>query len=171
MYHSLGGFVNVFGALLIRVKIKQDRLCYTYGKWYHNLASAVCCWARRVGEWILSGNYLRGRVRRTMMSVWKDKEGNAEMIFETKNCVGCRTCEIACSYHHQGVFSPSISSIKVVDRPQEQSFAISFYRQGESSHVACDGCIGLDEPLCVKYCPSIMRDELTQILTNLGHSA
>jgi Fe-S-cluster-containing dehydrogenase component len=23
------------------------------------------------------------------------------MIFDTKNCTGCKTCEIACSFHHQ----------------------------------------------------------------------
>ena len=93
------------------------------------------------------------------------------MIFDTKNCVGCRTCEIAFYYHHRRVFSPGISSIKVIDRPEEQAFAISLYQQSDSGHVACDKCTGLEQPLCVKYCPSIMRDELAEILAGFGHSA
>jgi len=28
-------------------------------------------------------------------------------------CTGCRMCELVCSFHHKGVFSPELSSIKV----------------------------------------------------------
>ena len=84
------------------------------------------------------------------------------MIFETERCGGCRSCEMVCSYHHKGVFQPSISSIKILDTKDELGFAISLAEQDEGKRRACDGCKGLDEPLCVKYCAE--RDELEGIL-------
>jgi len=86
------------------------------------------------------------------------------MIFETNACTGCRSCEMACSYHHRGVFSSSISSIQVLDRTKELGFALSLSDEDEDGCIACDGCKGLDEPLCVKYCNSLVRDELKGIL-------
>ena len=87
-----------------------------------------------------------------------------KLTFETTGCAGCRTCEIACSYHHQKVFSPSISSIEVTDRPEKLGFAVSFYIASANGHLACDRCKGEDEPLCLKYCSVLMRDELKAIL-------
>ena len=84
------------------------------------------------------------------------------MIFEMSKCGGCRSCEMACSYHHREVFQPSISSIQIVDRPKELAFAISLAEQDENRLIACDRCKGLDEPLCVKYCND--PDELKDIL-------
>ena len=84
------------------------------------------------------------------------------VTFETSGCTGCRTCEIACSYHHKKVFSPSISSIEITDRPL--AFAVSFYIANANSHLACDRCKGEDEPLCLKYCSVLMRDELGTFL-------
>ncbi|MFC1892517.1 hypothetical protein ACFLYR_00545 [Chloroflexota bacterium] len=69
------------------------------------------------------------------------------MIFDTNNCVGCRTCEIACSYHRRGVFTPGISSIQVIDRPKEQAFAISLYQQNDSGHIAYEDSKGMRPPL------------------------
>lgn len=86
------------------------------------------------------------------------------MIFETEACAGCRSCQIACSYHHKGVFSPSISSIKIINRPKEQAFAIEIYKEVGNGRLACDGCAGLEEPLCLKYCSPLMHDELKDIL-------
>ena len=89
------------------------------------------------------------------------------MIFDTKYCTGCRTCEMACSYHHKGIFSPSISSIEIVDKPKELGFGITFHIDPDNSHLACDGCQGLGEPLCVKYCPAIARSELKELISKL----
>jgi Fe-S-cluster-containing hydrogenase component 2 len=55
-----------------------------------------------------------------------------KVSFETEICVGCRTCEIACSYHHKGVFMPSVSSIEIINRPEDPGFAVSFYTQAEN---------------------------------------
>ena len=87
-----------------------------------------------------------------------------KVAFETTECGGCRTCEIACSYHHRKVFRPSISSIEVTDRPEKLGFAVSFYIGSANDHLACDRCEGEDETLCLKYCSVLMRDELKTLL-------
>lgn len=86
------------------------------------------------------------------------------MIFETEYCAGCRSCEIACSYHHKQIFSPSISSIEIIARPERLGFDILFHNEANDDHLPCDGCKGLEEPLCVKYCNVLMRDELRKLL-------
>ena len=87
-----------------------------------------------------------------------------KVTFETENCVGCRTCEIACSYHHKKVFSPSISSIEITDRPEKLGFTVSFYVANTAGHSRCDMCEGENQPLCLKYCSVLMRGELENIL-------
>ena len=86
-----------------------------------------------------------------------------KVTFETVECGGCRTCEIACSYHHKQLFSPSQSSIEITDRPEKLGFAVSFYPSDEDSHPACDRCVGEEEPFCLKYCSTLMHDELKNI--------
>jgi len=90
------------------------------------------------------------------------------MIFEIEKCGGCRTCEMACSFHHKGVFSPSISSIKILDTADKLGFRISLDEQDDAKRIACDGCKGLDEPLCVKYCRE--SDELKDILKEFSQN-
>lgn len=80
----------------------------------------------------------------------------------TEKCVGCRTCEIACSYHHQKIFSRKIASIEVLRQEKEGKVSIVLYRQAEDGHRACD-CDKGDE-FCLKYCQEIARDELKAIL-------
>jgi ferredoxin len=77
----------------------------------------------------------------------------------TQKCVGCRSCEIACAYHHKKVFSRIIGSIKVARRESEGEFDIVLYRETENGRIACDNC-----GFCLKYCPDIARDELKAIL-------
>ena len=93
---------------------------------------------------------------------YKDKVD--KIVIETEHCAGCRTCELACSYHHKKVFSPSISSIEITDRLPKPSCAVSFYLTNTDGHLACDICEGEDEPLCLKYCSILMRDELKTFL-------
>ena len=85
-------------------------------------------------------------------------------LFETQACTGCRSCEMACSFHHRQVFSPSIASIKIKDQPKQLGFAISLVSQKEDQHLSCDNCDGLDERFCVKYCSPLMKAELSEIL-------
>jgi anaerobic carbon-monoxide dehydrogenase iron sulfur subunit len=60
-------------------------------------------------------------------------------------CYGCGICELACSFHHQKVFSPALSSIKVLknNRTGKVKWSID---------TTCDSCKGQEQPLCIKYC-------------------
>ena len=85
-------------------------------------------------------------------------------IFETETCTGCKTCEIACSFHHRQVFSSGISSIEIVPREEALAFAVGIYKTGKEGHLACDGCKEEETPLCIKYCPSIAQAELSNLI-------
>ena len=87
-----------------------------------------------------------------------------KVTFGAAGCGGCRTCEIACSYHHKKVFSRSLSSMEVKERLEVPGFEVSFYLASTNNHLACDGCKGEDEPLCLKYCSVSMRERLKTIL-------
>ncbi len=67
------------------------------------------------------------------------------LTVDIQKCVGCRICELACSFHNERWFSPEDSRIRVffndhgdvaVEMPDE-----------------CD-CTGSGEPLCVEFCPT-----------------
>ncbi len=76
------------------------------------------------------------------------KNGNPEevlLFMETSRCTGCRSCELACSFHHAKVFNPEISSIKI-------------YRDSNDAHIkyefldTCDLCQDEKIPACVAVC-------------------
>ena len=90
------------------------------------------------------------------------------VVFDTVNCTGCKTCEIACSYHHKEVFSPSISAIEVKPLSKEGESKIKFYTKNDSGHFACDRCKEEKEPFCVKYCNGLAPDELRGFLKQLA---
>lgn len=60
-------------------------------------------------------------------------------------CVGCRTCELACSFHHSGTMAPELSSVQV--RRSNRTAAISW-----QVLPSCDLCAGEKDPLCARYC-------------------
>jgi Fe-S-cluster-containing hydrogenase component 2 len=74
------------------------------------------------------------------------------MIFEMPSCGGCRTCEMACSFHHKGEFIPAISSVKILDKEKAAGFDVFLAERKDEKHTACDGCKGLQVPLCIEYC-------------------
>jgi Fe-S-cluster-containing hydrogenase component 2 len=74
------------------------------------------------------------------------------MVFEMPNCGGCRTCEMACSFHHTGEFNPSISSIRIVEIAGQEGFLIHLEEKPDGPTRMCDGCKGLSVPLCMQYC-------------------
>ena len=75
------------------------------------------------------------------------------MIFEMKDCGGCRTCELACGYHHTGVFNPNKSSLQIVDRCDgKPGFFVDIELFDYDDVIGCDGCIDLEKPMCVDYC-------------------
>ncbi len=70
-----------------------------------------------------------------------------KIITDSNLCTGCRTCEVICTYHHEGAFGRSSSSIAVERNEERGVFEIKIEERGEH---ACDLCGG--DPLCVKYC-------------------
>lgn len=52
-----------------------------------------------------------------------------KVVFDTKDCTGCKTCVIACSYHYRAVFSLDLSSIEIKDRRQEGSLLSYFIKE------------------------------------------
>jgi carbon-monoxide dehydrogenase iron sulfur subunit len=63
----------------------------------------------------------------------------------SERCYGCRTCELACSFHHSGLFSPERSSIRAM---KNNHTGVITWRMDES----CDLCEGEDRLFCVHYC-------------------
>jgi len=60
-------------------------------------------------------------------------------------CVACRTCMLACSYHHHRLFNLGLSSINL-DKDTVNGEIIFSIKS------TCDHCGNEKEPLCVKYC-------------------
>jgi len=53
-----------------------------------------------------------------------------------------------------------------LDTEDELGFRIFIAEEDTANHIACDGCKGLDEPLCVKYCSE--KEELLQRILKVG---
>ncbi len=70
---------------------------------------------------------------------------------DTERCTGCRTCEVACSYHHTGSFQPSVASIRV--ERDEISGVITLAQLS-----TCDGCPEEKCPWCIVYCSRDVLD-------------
>jgi len=68
-----------------------------------------------------------------------------KIIRNSNLCFACKTCQLACSFHHTKTFWPERSNITVSRNPQDGT--IKWHM-----NVACDKCINEKEPLCVKYC-------------------
>lgn len=85
-------------------------------------------------------------------------------VVNTQKCTGCKSCELACSYHHRQFFKPSLASIHIERLEARGNFQVNLvhYRQAEDGHLACD-CSKSHE-FCVLYCPEIARDELKALL-------
>ena len=90
----------------------------------------------------------------------------AYIVFDMPDCGGCRTCEIACSFHHKNEFNPSISSIKVIDKLDAAGYQISFTISDIGTRIACDGCKDIDVPLCIQYCKE--KDELRKMISRVN---
>jgi len=67
------------------------------------------------------------------------------IAIDPRACYGCRACELICSFHHTGSFSPESSSIKI--KRDEGTGKID-----SKVDITCDLCKGEKQPLCAKYC-------------------
>jgi carbon-monoxide dehydrogenase iron sulfur subunit len=72
-------------------------------------------------------------------------EQRLRVTVDPELCNGCRTCELACSFHHSGLTSPELSSMKV--RRSNRTAAITW-----EVLPTCDLCADEAQPLCGKYC-------------------
>ena len=69
-----------------------------------------------------------------------------KIIRKSHLCYACKTCQLACSFHHTKTFWPERSSITVSRNPQDGT--IKWF-----INITCDRCLNeKEEPLCVKYC-------------------
>lgn len=75
----------------------------------------------------------------------KIKKKTSYLGINLDKCTGCKSCEIACSFHFSKVFSPQISAIRIWRSNVSGDIEMSL-------HSNCDLCNNEEEPLCVKYC-------------------
>jgi len=88
------------------------------------------------------------------------------MNFDMPTCGACRTCEIACSYHHTGVFVPSLSSIKIHEKKSGEGNMVELLEEDGDLGKMCDGCADQKEPLCMEVCieKEILGEMINQVL-------
>lgn len=86
------------------------------------------------------------------------------MLFTFEKCGGCHTCEIACSFKCNQSFNHHESLMRIV--PDGDGFKIRFVEPGEVGSAVCDGCAGLEEPMCATYChdPERMKEIVAEYL-------
>jgi Fe-S-cluster-containing hydrogenase component 2 len=68
------------------------------------------------------------------------------------SCGGCRTCEMACSFHHTETFTPELSSIKIFEKKDFPGFRVWIVENGDEKGTPCDGCENRGVPLCMQHC-------------------
>ncbi|MBW1646929.1 MAG: 4Fe-4S binding protein [Deltaproteobacteria bacterium] len=61
---------------------------------------------------------------------------------DTTRCVGCRLCELACSFSRHGQFNPSLAAI-----------AVCFQDDGTLAVAISEDCAACRRPLCADFCP------------------
>jgi Fe-S-cluster-containing hydrogenase component 2 len=86
------------------------------------------------------------------------------MKFDMPSCGGCRSCEMACSFHHTGKFEPSVSSLVVIDKEDSKGFTIELIDGNRNGRFSCDECEGLEVPICVEWCKQ--KDDLVEFLAD-----
>jgi Fe-S-cluster-containing hydrogenase component 2 len=82
--------------------------------------------------------------------------------FDMPTCGGCRTCEMACAFHHLGEFNPSASSLLILEKEKGPGYRVWLAAESGDQRFACDACKDLDVPLCLEYCREY--DDLFKIL-------
>jgi Fe-S-cluster-containing hydrogenase component 2 len=83
------------------------------------------------------------------------------MKFELKDCGGCRTCQIACSYRLSGDFNYHASAIEITEKEDKNGYIVTLHN-GEGEPYRCDGCKDLDEPMCINYCH--IKEDLRELV-------
>jgi Fe-S-cluster-containing dehydrogenase component len=89
------------------------------------------------------------------------------MLFELKDCGGCRTCAMACSYRFTGEFNYFNAAINIIERMDHTGFAVELIDDIDNPF-RCDGCVDSDTPYCVQFCH--FKDELKSFIDQLIES-
>lgn len=63
------------------------------------------------------------------------------LTIDVDKCTACRVCELVCSFKHEGLFSPSLSRIRVV----------RLHDAGVNVPIVCVNCA---QPPCMEVCPT-----------------
>ena len=63
-----------------------------------------------------------------------------QLLIKPEKCIGCRTCELVCSFGHYGQFNPKMANVKVFEYEQA-AVAVPVM------------CLQCEEPSCLKVCP------------------
>ncbi len=88
-----------------------------------------------------------------------DGNSNADkflrIMVDAEKCTGCRSCELACSFGHERMFSPEFSRIKV-------------YSDEETGEDTINVCRQCGNAPCVEVCPvdALSKNELGAIILN-----
>lgn len=71
-----------------------------------------------------------------------------QLIIKPEKCIGCRTCELICSFEHYGQINPRMANVTVFEY-EKASVAIPIM------------CLQCENPACEKVCPvkAIRREE------------
>ena len=97
----------------------------------------------------------------TMNPMGVGKGDGPEIIDSPANCVGCHSCELACSFHHFGTFQPSRASVIIEWDPDNGVVTRKRYLENVNDRLACDECRSEPERLCDLYCNrQAVRDAL-----------
>lgn len=75
------------------------------------------------------------------------------MKFTFTDCGGCRNCELACSYRLKFEFDPAKAAVEVTEK-KGGGYEVTLHELASGARSACDGCIDLEDPMCVRYCHS-----------------
>jgi len=67
------------------------------------------------------------------------------LLVNADSCTACRSCELACHYHHTGHFSANCSSIHIHYDGETSDLSITF-------DDTCDHCSEEKAPLCAQFC-------------------
>jgi len=76
------------------------------------------------------------------------------ITIDESKCAACHLCELACSFHHLGAFSPRRSSLEVLKQDAVSEITITLHGSDDGIRRGCDGCPDNRIPLCVMWCPT-----------------